>query len=561
MKTLRQYITESEARLNFIKSQPHNQNISMDHDPIGKGGFESAHGTAPVNPGPAYTAARSAHVVDKLASHDPHPEHKHTDWMVRQYKKGHIRLEDGPRVNQILKDFNTHKAKLPNKDINSYKHVSDVHDAVEPHLGTLSGKAQARAEKHEGAELIHSEGDTTVHRLKTEAAAKHYGKGTQWCTAGENHNMFKTYHEQGPLYVVQTKEKSPIAPGGVVHRKHQFHFQTGSFMDEKDRPVDVNHMIKQHPELKNVQEFKSHGVHSFPFMEKSEVEHTIKSHIATTPPTAPPSGSGEHHYAYVHHENHVADLHKMAEHMGETGQHQHLFGPMAAHGLPAVRYAAAVHGPKVIQDKLVKDPSPQVRSGVALSSPHPEHHEILAHDMGDNIHNELFHNPHTSPKALATIAGNTHNSHMADAANFRHFQKTGKAVKTTTGNSAHPVGSYQHYSGMQEYGRSLERSIRFSKESKEQHPDSTHVQRAKYAQIRMKHLNAEFQEHYPGIIKHREHMAAEISAGQKLSPYMRHAKIPSPAAMKRAIYRPGAFHSTALEFEDAVTKGFHKPPG
>jgi len=44
--------------------------------------------------------------------------------------------------------FETHKGKLENKDINQYKSLSDVEDAVEPHLGTTTNRQEKKAIKN-----------------------------------------------------------------------------------------------------------------------------------------------------------------------------------------------------------------------------------------------------------------------------------------------------------------------------------------------------------------------------------------------------------------------------
>jgi hypothetical protein len=95
-------------------------------------------------------------------------------------------------------------------------------------------KKTGREEKsNEEAELIKS-GQAVIYKdtgavkiviPKTEEAAKFYGRGTRWCTAGDNDNRFNYYNKQGPLYVI-------IFRGSGV--KWQFHFESGQFMDEQD---------------------------------------------------------------------------------------------------------------------------------------------------------------------------------------------------------------------------------------------------------------------------------------------------------------------------------------
>jgi hypothetical protein len=99
-------------------------------------------------------------------------------------------------------------------------------------------KKTGREEKsNEEAELIKS-GQAVIYKdtgavkiviPKTEEAAKFYGRGTRWCTAGDNDNRFDYYNKQGPLYVI-------IFRGSGV--KWQFHFESGQFMDEQDDDLE-----------------------------------------------------------------------------------------------------------------------------------------------------------------------------------------------------------------------------------------------------------------------------------------------------------------------------------
>lgn len=266
MLSFSQLILLVEDRIKFLKDS--NKEISTAHD--------------------ALAVHKEPHdIIDHFASHDPHPKKAYTQWIINQYKKGHIRQEDGPRIHDTLKNFDRYKGKLDRKDVNQYKHISHLEDAVEPHVGTVaSNKEQKKLIKHEGADLIHSENGVTVHKIKTKEAACHYGAGTKWCTAAEKNNMFDHYNEHGPLYVVQTPERevhglSTRGPVKLPPSKYQFHFETRQFMNEKDTPIDTHQLTRSYPELTNVKEF--HGgdeptlAHA-PFMHEEDKKH-LYDHI------------------------------------------------------------------------------------------------------------------------------------------------------------------------------------------------------------------------------------------------------------------------------------------
>ena len=192
-------------------------------------------------------------IIDHFAEHgDPSKNKQHTQKIMKWYKDKTIRQEDAPRVKQALTDFDTYKPKLANKDLNSYKKLSDVEDAVAPHLGTHATKAaETKAVKHEGADKVYEDDDISIHHIKTHAAACHYGSGTKWCTASKDDpSMFDHYSGDGPIHVINDKKTG---------RKFQFHHASNQFMDEKDNEIskeDFNSIkkpfhkaIDKHPEI------------------------------------------------------------------------------------------------------------------------------------------------------------------------------------------------------------------------------------------------------------------------------------------------------------------------
>ena len=231
--SFKSFLIEARSSLDTIK-KIYKDKIDVSHDSLGQ-------------------HKESDNIIDHFANNaDPSKDKKYTHWIVSKYNKGQFRQEDHARIHDALNNFENHKNKLQNKDINQYKHISDVEDAVDSQTKTKSNKEVKKEIKHEGADLIHSEDGMTVHRLKTKEGACSYGAGTRWCTAAKRDNMFDQYNKKGPLYVVHTPDK----------RKYQFHFQSSQFMNEKDQPERLENLVNKYPSLKNVKEFKdsSHGI-------------------------------------------------------------------------------------------------------------------------------------------------------------------------------------------------------------------------------------------------------------------------------------------------------------
>jgi hypothetical protein len=177
-------------------------------------------------------------IIDHFATNaDPTPNKVHTQHILKLYKAKNIRQEDHARIKKAYSDFDTYRPKLANKDINSYKKLGDIEDAVAPHVGShVTKAAETKAIKTEGADKVYEDDNISIHAMKTHAAACHYGAGTKWCTASKDDpSMFEHYHKEGPLHVVIHKPSN---------EKFQFHAPTSSFMNAKDEEITPDEFKK-----------------------------------------------------------------------------------------------------------------------------------------------------------------------------------------------------------------------------------------------------------------------------------------------------------------------------
>jgi hypothetical protein len=95
-------------------------------------------------------------------------------------------------------------------------------------------------------DISNEEGSIVVYWLKTEAAAKYYGRGTKWCTAAKSNNQFKHYNKYGKIYMIQIDEKGKKTHNekGKKSHKYQIHVESDQFMNERDEPVDIDTFLK-----------------------------------------------------------------------------------------------------------------------------------------------------------------------------------------------------------------------------------------------------------------------------------------------------------------------------
>lgn len=184
-----------------------------------------------------------------LAEFDPSPNKQALQWIANRYADGAFKAEDKDKIKDSLKLFFKVSGKLQNKDLMSYKTLASFYDALKPYEGAgavpVSGKQQQKAAKLAAEKPIDTP-DFKVIVPKTEAASQFYGAGPKWCTAAEKNCMFDEYNRKGPLYII-------IAGAGAAAKKYQLHYETNSFMDDRDLPVSPSDIkyLSTFPEYKD----------------------------------------------------------------------------------------------------------------------------------------------------------------------------------------------------------------------------------------------------------------------------------------------------------------------
>lgn len=170
-------------------------------------------------------------IVNKLAQIDPTNNRQYLQFLAKMYTAGQFRLEDANRIKKYLTIFNNVKPQLPveQRDIMRIKRLPDLYRIAQQYEDKPEPQSQRQIKKQtktEGVNVIIDTPNFKVLDVQTEEAACLYGKGTQWCTAGDKDNMFKHYKDKGNLYII-------IAG----NRKFQIHMEEDQFMDEQDQNI------------------------------------------------------------------------------------------------------------------------------------------------------------------------------------------------------------------------------------------------------------------------------------------------------------------------------------
>jgi len=166
---------------------------------------------------------------------------KFLPWVVKMYSNNEFEYTDLGLINNYLGSFVKNSNKLEKKDINQYKSLEELNNALE-NIKDVKGSREVQRDAKSGAEKIYEDNKWIILIPHTKEAAIQYGKNTKWCTAGINNNMFDYYNEDGPLYILINKQNP--------NEKYQFHFETNQYKDVEDREIDLKSFLEENPEIK-----------------------------------------------------------------------------------------------------------------------------------------------------------------------------------------------------------------------------------------------------------------------------------------------------------------------
>jgi hypothetical protein len=217
---------------------------------------------------------------------DPTMAKTMTEWLVKQYAQGGLRLEDTGTAHETLEMFQRYAPKLPEdqRDLGRYQSFAEAWQVVFPlaeaERDKLSGKAQKAMERDKAyaeSRILRQDPDGfTVAVPLTEFAAKWWGRGTSWCTAAEKDNQFGRYYEEAPLIVIvipELKEKGKFQLWTSVHDVECMNAAdepvTKDFFDAywprfegamRCLAIRADHALMNVPEVRLTEEFCKHAI-------------------------------------------------------------------------------------------------------------------------------------------------------------------------------------------------------------------------------------------------------------------------------------------------------------
>ena len=145
-------------------------------------------------------------------------------WLLKMFKNGSLQNAEPEQVRKLLQDFERAKKRrnlLPNNDINAYKKIDDLKNALDNTYRNLTinqknkdaRKAQSIFNQklkpgmylNGGAELLYTNDNWEVWTPHTYEGSKALRHGAVWCTGGDTPSFYNSYTEDGQLYIIINK--------------------------------------------------------------------------------------------------------------------------------------------------------------------------------------------------------------------------------------------------------------------------------------------------------------------------------------------------------------------
>lgn len=150
---------------------------------------------------------------------------------------------------QSLKQFEKYSSNLPLTDINSYKNISELYNALEEY----ANRPKRNFRKVEGGNVVYEDDRFFVVNPNTHQASCYYGKGTKWCTAADSDHQFNKYNEDGKLFYILDKSKQTNDPYYKVALLKKFNGDM-TYYDSKDETIKGSTWIVGTEELNSLQQ-------------------------------------------------------------------------------------------------------------------------------------------------------------------------------------------------------------------------------------------------------------------------------------------------------------------
>jgi len=131
-----------------------------------------------------------------------------------------------------LREFEKISSNLPKTDINSYKNLTELYQA----LNDYANRPRRDTKKVEGGNVVYEDDRFFIVNPLTHQSSCYYGKGTKWCTAADSDYQFNNYNQDGKLFYILDKTLPTDNPLYKVALLKKFDGDM-TFYDAKDETI------------------------------------------------------------------------------------------------------------------------------------------------------------------------------------------------------------------------------------------------------------------------------------------------------------------------------------
>jgi hypothetical protein len=187
-----------------------------------------------------YGQKYSSEQLDKIVNNVPQ---KFLDWVGKHFESINFQTNFQSLV-QYLREFEKISSNLPLTDINSYKNITELYNA----LHEYANKTRRNFKKVEGGNVVYEDDRFFIVNPLTHDSSCYYGKGTKWCTAADSDHQFNQYNQDGKLFYILDKTLPTNDPLYKVALLKKFNGDT-TFYDAQDETIKKDKLIPQSDKL------------------------------------------------------------------------------------------------------------------------------------------------------------------------------------------------------------------------------------------------------------------------------------------------------------------------
>lgn len=183
-------------------------------------------------------------------------------WLLKMFKNGSLQNAEPEQVRKLLQDFEIAKKRrnlLPNNDINAYKKIDDLKDALDNTYRNLTinqknkdaRKAQSIFNQklkpgmylNGGAELLYINDNWEVWTPHSYEGSKALRHGAVWCTGGDTPSYYNSYTEEGQLFIIINRHNKDEKYQLFVPFANQYSSHEREFRDKNNESLKFREFI------------------------------------------------------------------------------------------------------------------------------------------------------------------------------------------------------------------------------------------------------------------------------------------------------------------------------